>query len=179
MFRPQKPLAFEPINPEYALASSLTSEMIEATSPYILWWSFLRTETSANKDELDNVYGEASSKTGIHNFALKPIRVYLHLEINPIIQELTRLGVEQIESITIYTNIDDFLNLNSSPPKAGDIFRLSYIEKEQKYRNIFYNVSVVVPVDPFNFRHLNYQIYAEQTNLNDVPDHIKNFMNLL
>jgi len=179
MFRPQKVKTFEPKNPEYLIADSLTAEMIEATSPLILWWSFAQADTISKQDELDHIYGEASTQDGKFVFTLKPSIVHLRTEFNPILKELTRLGVEQIESLTVYANISEFIEENGSNPKSGDVFRLSYIEKEQKFRNIYYTVSVVVPVDLFNLKYLNWQIYCEQTPLDSVPQYIQDYKTLL
>lgn len=179
MFRPQNVKTFEPKNPEYLLADSLTAEMIEATSPYVLWWSFGRIETEAKQDEMDHIYGEASSQDGKFVYSAKPNKVHLRTEMNPILKELTRLGVEQIESITIYCNIAQFIYENNSNPKSGDVFRISYIESEQKFRNMYYTVSVVVPVDLFDFKYLNWQLYCEQQPMDQIPDYIKNYVSLL
>ena len=180
MFRPQKVKTFDPLSPEYALVDSLTSEMIDAITPYVLWWSLLRNDTQQKRDELDTIYGEASSKDGKHVFVTTPTKVSLRLEINPVIKELTRLGIEQIHAIDIYCNIADFLNKNNIPPQPGDVFRISYINEQGQdiFRNIFYTASVIVPVDLFNLRYINWQIYAEQTPMDVVPDYIKNFQTL-
>lgn len=178
MYRPINCKVMEPKNPEYALASSLSADFIENQSPLMYWWSFDRTKTTATQDELDQIYGEKSS--GDRKFTFKkPNRVYAFMEINPILIELSRLGIEQIEEITLVINVDDFLNRNFEDPKSGDVFRISYIVGEQKYRNIFYTVGSVVPFDIFNMKYLNWHIYAEQTPMNEVPDSIKNFMDYL
>ncbi len=176
--RPNNIKVFEPKNPEYALCSSLTSEFIEAQSPYTIWWSVDSTKSEASQDELDKIYGEKSSGDRLIKFK-KPNRIYLSLEINPIMVELTRLGVEQIEEITAVINIDDFRNRNFEDPKPGDVFRISYVVSEQQYRNVFYTVSTLVPFDIFNTKYINWHLYAEQTPMNEVPDSIKNYMELL
>ncbi len=176
--RPNTVKVFEPKNPEYALCSSLTSEFIEAQSPLCMWWSLNRATTNASQDELDQVYGERGSGDRKFKFK-KPNRIYLYLEINPIMIELTRLGIEQIEEITGVINVDDFLQRNFCDPQPGDIFRISYIISEQKYRNVFYTLSSLVPFDMFNMQYINWHLYAEQTPMQEVPDEITSFIDYL
>jgi hypothetical protein len=178
MYRPNSAKVFEPRNPEYALASSIDGDFINASSPLVWWWSVDRTATVASQDELDHIYGEKSSGTALHTFK-DPNRVYLFLEINPILIELTRLGIEQIEEVTTIANVDDFLNRNHASPVSGDIFRVSYVVTDQEYRNVFYTVSSVVPFDIFNMKYLNWHIYAEQTPMAEVPQSIKDFIGYL
>jgi len=178
MFRPKNVKVFEPINPEYSLADAITAEIVEGISPKILWWSFDKTATVASQDELDKILGEKGSGDAKYTYT-GPKEVFCFFEFNPIIWELSRLGVEQIEEISIYTNVADFLNRNNAHPKPGDLFRISYVKDETTYRNIFYTVSVVVPVDMFNFKHLNWRIYAEQQDLDAVAQYIKNYVDYL
>lgn len=178
MFRPNSPRVFEPRSPEYALASSIDSDFINAASPHITYWSMDRAATQASRDELDGIYGEKSSGDLKHTF-LAPNRVYMYLELNPILIELTRLGIEQIEEITCVANVDDFLNKNHVDPRPGDIFRVSYVITDQQYRNVFYTVSSVVPFDMFNMKYINWHIYSEQTPMAEVPQVIKNYIDYL
>jgi len=181
MYKPvrvNKPKVFEPLSPEYALASLTDSEFIEASSPYVLWWSVDRTATKSSQDELDDVYGEKGS--GDRKVIFKnPNRVYIMYELNPILIEMTRLGIQQIEEITLLINMDKFLEDNFINPQSGDVFRISYRMSEQKYRNVFYEVSSVVPVDLFNFQYLNWHLFASQTTKDYLTDTMKNFMDLL
>lgn len=178
MFRPKEVLLFDPKNPELSVADVMTSDYIRAMSPKILYWHFDRTTNRAAQDDLDSVYGEKSSGEAKDVF-IGPKRVYMFIEFNPIIIELTRLGVEQIEEITCFTNIADFLDITGTLPKPGDLFRISYIQEEDKYRNRFYTVGSVSPRDLFNGKHLNYVLFSELTPLDHVPQNIKNFMDLL
>lgn len=178
MFRPNNVKVFEPRNPEYALASTIDGDFINAASPMIMYWSIDRAATVASQDDLDHVYGEKSSGDTLHTFKT-PNRVYMFVELNPILVELTRLGAEQIEEITAIANVDDFLNRNHLSPMAGDVFRVSYVVDDQNYRNVFYTVSSVVPFDIFNMKYLNWHIYAEQTPMAEVPQVIKDFIGYL
>jgi len=164
---------FDSQNPEYSLIDSMTSEIFENYSTEIAYWLFGRAETEANLDELDEVYGESSKNKRIYS---GPFDVKGTLTINPIIQELTRLGLEQIEEIDFYCNIaamDEYLE--GEPPKAGDIFRVTWIEKENTRRYVFYSVANVTPTDIYNSRYINYLISAEQTTLHNFPAEIKNY----
>lgn len=178
MFRPTGAKTFEPKNPEYALASSIDGDLIEAISPLIVYWSFDRDATGASRDELDQVYGEKSSGDALHYFK-DPNRVYMFVEINPIIIELTRLGIEQIEEITAVVNVDNFIKHNNIAPRPGDVFRVSYVVDAQNYRNVFYTVSSVVPFDVFNMKYLNWHLYAEQTPMQEVDQKIKDYIGYL
>jgi hypothetical protein len=178
MFRVNKMKVFEPKNPEYALADAITSEIVEIISPKILWWSLDRTATQATRDELDEVYGEKSSDDSKYVYT-GPKEVFCYVEFNPILWELSRLGVEQLEMINIFTNIGDFINRNGSHPKPGDLLRISYTRSETDFRNIFYEVSVVFPIDLIDFHHMNWQMYVEQTDLNTVEQRIKDFASYL
>jgi len=178
MYRPNNARVFEPRSPEYALASTIDADFIRAISPLIYYWSLDRTATVASQDQLDTIYGEKSSGTALHTFK-DPNRVYMFIEINPILVELTRLGAEQIEEITGVTNVDDFLLCNHTQPVAGDIFRISYVVDDQNYRNVFYTIGSVVPFDNFNMKYLNWHIYAEQTPMAEVPQSIKDFIGYL
>jgi len=181
---------FEPQNPEYQLVDSLTAENFEAFSPKMLIWVLDLTQTEKNRDEIDRVYGENSSidrTKGIgRNVFDGPIEFFGHVEVNEIIQELLRAGLEQLEDVEIFVNISDFAKrLGGLSPKAGDIIRVSYILNpavENKgiatFRHIFYEIANITPVDLYNFRYVNFHIHAEQTNMSNVPDAIKFYDNI-
>ncbi len=176
-FRPTKITMFEPSNPEYSLVDTMMAEKITAYSPEVYWWSQIRDDETgaATRDELDKVYGEKSSGDGYINY-IGPKEVKSILELNPIVAEFTRLGLQQIEEVEIYVNIAamDYY-LDGRPPKSGDILRVSWIVTETQRRFVFYKVSNVTPVDPYNFRYINWHIHAEQEMLHDAPDSIKQF----
>ena len=67
--------------------------------------------------------------------------------------------------------------LSGKDPMPGDIFRFTRLGLDPKVNREydFYVVSHAWPVDLYNNRYTSWQIAAEQTNLNDVPDIIKNY----
>jgi len=175
-FRPTKPTLFEPRNPEYALVDAMTSERFTLFSPEIYYWSFLQDDEdgAAARDELDIVYGEKSS-VGTEQY-IGPIEIKAILEVNPILAEFKRVGLQQIEEIEAYANIAAMENyLKGRKPKPGDIFRVSWIITETERRFVFYKISNVTPVDERQFRYVNWHIHAEQTTLHEAPDSIKQF----
>ena len=173
MFRPHASKVFEPENPEYALIDAVVQESFEKASPEIMWWSLNRELTEPTRDELDQLYGEKSSGDKLVKYA-GPFRVYGHLEPSPIIQELTRLGVEQIWQIDLFMNVAAMLEYTRGrPPKPGDVFRATHIHPGDQREYKFYMVGSVLEVDLFNFKYVNWQVNAEQTTLADVPDEIK------
>ena len=172
MFRPKKIKVFDSQNPEYALVDAINSEIFENYSPEISYWSFNAAATEVNMDELDAIYGEVSRQNVKQYFG--PYDPKGTLEINPIIQELTRLGLQQIEEVDLYCNIAAMHDyLDGKDPIAGDIFRITWLETDIERRYIFYSVANVTPVDIYNFRYTNWLINAEQTPLHNVPDEIK------
>lgn len=176
MYPPRKTgiQVFEPTNPEYSLIDAMTTEVFENYSSEIKWWIFSRTETDENRDELDKAYGEASR--GVAEVFSGPYDVSGTLEVNPILQELTRLGAEQIEEIDFYTNIAAMqVYLKGENPKQGDIFRVTWIQTNTDRRFIFYRVANVTPVDIYNMRYTNWLINAEQELLSNVPENIRTY----
>jgi len=168
---------WDPKSPEYALLDSMVSEKFTAHSPEIKWWSFLQdNETGAAvRDELDKVYGEKSSggKDAKRGY-LGPFDVKAIMEINPIVKEFTRLGLQQIEEVETFANIAAMEHyLEGRLPKPGDIFRVSWIVTETERRYVFYKVANATPCDPYNFRYINWHISAQQTNLFEAPDTVK------
>ena len=176
MFRTTENKMFDSRSPEYALVDSMAQEKFTNYSPEVYWWSFIRDKepNAPYRDELDQIYGEKSS-TGSERY-LGPYEVKLVVELNPILAELTRLGLQQIEEIEIYCNIAAMSQyLKGLVPKAGDILRVSYIVTEFERRFVFYKVSNITPVDPFNYKFINWHISAEQTTLHEAPESIKDF----
>jgi coenzyme F420-reducing hydrogenase gamma subunit len=175
-YRSQSIKMYDPKNPEYSLVDAMTSERFTLYSPEVYWWSFIRDneDGAAIRDELDRVYGEKSSTEKMAY--LGPYEVKAAIELNPIVAEFTRLGLQQIEEVEAYVNIAAFdYYLKGRPPKPGDIFRVSWIVTETERRYVFYKVANVTPVDPYNFRYINFHLHAEQTTLHEAPDNIKQF----
>ena len=175
MYRPIAAKIYEPNNPEYSLVDAMTSELFELFSPEIKWWNLNITTTQSNLDSLDQLYGEEGDNKLAFN---GPFNVYGRVETNPILKELSRLGHLEIREIDFYVNIAAMNNyLENSIPREGDIFRLTYLGNDPKIdrKFFFYVVNNIIEVDLYNCRYINYQIAAEQTTLNNVPDIIKNY----
>lgn len=187
MFRPTNVKIFEPTNPEYNLVHSINSELNEAVSPKLMVWMIDLADAAANQDEIDNVYGENSAIDKTKNISKNikydgPYEFFGNVQVNEIIQEMSRLGVEQVEEIDIFVDLMDFTTrMKGSQPKPGDIIRISYIEMEDKatnqthYRHVFYEIGTILPCDLYNFKYINLHIYAEQASLGNVPKTIINY----
>ena len=179
MYRPTSVKLFEPKNPEYSLADAMTTEQYTIHSPEIKYWSFVKDgPTAATLDELDVVYGEKSSKANSGRLVYTgPYNVKGFLEIEPILQELLKMGPQQIEVVELFVNIAAMENyLENRLPKRGDIFRVTWIVTETVRRYIWYSVANVTPVDPYNFKYVNWHINAEQTLMKDAPENIRQYM---
>lgn len=157
----------------------MTIEPFENFSTEIMYWSFNRVETEALQDDLDKMYGEYTAKGSDSNKKEQydgPFKVYGKIEVNPIIQELIRLGTQTLQQIDFYMNIAASQQyLGGRKPKMGDIFRTTYIKTQTSREYVFYRVSVVTPVDLFNFRYINIQCMCSQEILANVPNEIRNF----
>jgi len=174
MWRPNGKInIFDPTNPEYTLVDAMTAEKFENYSWEIVYWSFNIETTAPTLDALDQTYGEASD---VQNKYDGPFEAYGTIEVNPILQELTKLGHQQIEEINFYCNISAMDNyLQGRIPKQGDIIRVSWIKTDSTRRFVFYGIGNVTPVDPYNARYTNWLMHCEQTNMNEIPEEIKNF----
>lgn len=168
---------YSPTNTEYSVVDEYISEGFEAMSPNILWWTFDHHSTDQFRDELDNLYGENS--TGKKTQYNEPNLVYGFFEAQPIMPEISKLGGETIEEVMLFVNRIDFLDRNNADPKAGDVFRIKFQGRNDiPDRYIFYTVSAVEPTDLFHFKYLTWTIYAEKSNMTNIPEYIKNFQDL-
>ncbi len=174
MFRPQQFKLYDPQNPEYEIAQSIIDETMRYVSPQILWWRYDHIETSKQASSIDKLYGENSKGEKF----LKPIEIFGYVELNPILQELTRLGLEETEEINLFTDSADIVDRLGREPQGGDILRISYIQSDKKERNIFYKVSSYNPRHPFQWRYMQYQINCEKTDMSNIPSIVKNYFNL-
>lgn len=189
MFRPTSPTMFCPSNSEHSLVDALTEEIHMLESPEIIYWRLKKPEEidaepeniisgESYLDDLDKVYGEKSSKEGKLLYK-DPVRVYGKIDIQPIINELQRLGLITTKQIDLYLNIAHAHEKLGEVPKGGDVFRVTYlirdINGELKEKYVYYHLSNVTEVDLYNFQYVNYQLFAEQTNMMDVPDEIKQY----
>ena len=171
MFRPQNVKVFEPHNPELSLIDLMEEEVFEATSTEIYWFCMNKSETEDRMDVLDAIYGATNSITK-KSFD-GPYKVYGLLEINPILQELTRMGLEQKEEIDLIVNQASFYSyLHDKNPQMGDLFRISYLLHNDERKYTWYKVGSITPIDLFNFKYVNWMIHAEQTALADVSQEV-------
>ena len=181
---------FEPTNPEHSLVDALTEEIHKFEGPELVYWVHktpqeidAATEDAtpggdSYLDDLDEVYGEKSSGDAKLEF-FEPIMVYGKVDVEPIIQELMRLGLIETEQLDLYVNIAHAHEKLERPPNGGDVFRITFlirdVDGELKEKLVYYKVSNCHPVDLYNYQYVNYQINGEQTNMMDVPDEIKNY----
>lgn len=167
---------FEPLNPEHGVLDSMIQEAYEVMSTEVMWWCFSKTVAEETRDSIDQMFGE----TTVENVPAYsgPFRVWANNQVNPIIMELTRLGGQTIKDVDLFCGIAAMHQyLSGKDPMPGDIFRLTRLGLDPKINREydFYVVSHAWPVDLYNNRYTSWQIAAEQTNLNDVPDIIKNY----
>jgi len=180
---------FEPKNPELSTVASMTAELFEYVSPKLLIWIFDKEYNDKNVDEIDKLYGEKSSintQNGLTKAKFDgPFEFFARFEANEIIALLTRGTDEQKEDIELFVNILDFTErLHGLVPDSGDIIRLTYIDVlnkdtgQREFRHVFYEISEVLPIDLYNYHYVNFHIHCSQTNMNNVPDSIKNYNEL-
>jgi hypothetical protein len=188
MFRSIAPRMFDPLNSEHSLVDALTEEMHMSESPEIIYWRLKKPEeidalpeninSESYLDDLDKVYGEKSSKEGKLLYK-DPVRIYGKIDIQPIINELQRMGLTTIKQIDLYINIAHAHERLEEVPKGGDVFRVTYLirdtDGELKDKYVYYHIANVTEVDLYNYQYINYQLFAEQTNMMDVADEIKQY----
>lgn len=165
---------YEPLNPEYEMAASFINELNKIVTPNILYFATNMEATMPTLDNTDIVYGETKQK--IKFFPPKKIEGYV--ETNPILEELTQMGLAQIEELNIIVSIDKFLSDINQPPKAGDILKISHLEQGKPPRDVWYTVTNALPINLFNWQYLNYIIHSQQTRMADVPADVKFYLNL-
>lgn len=172
--RPSELKLFDSMSPEYELANSFVQESIEIVSPPILYFCTNLPATKETLDNVDIVYGETKNKITF----LPPKKIVANPQLNPILEELTSLGLAQLEELNLVVSIPYIIQALGQEPKGGDVFRISYMENGRPFRDVFYMVNNAIPVNLFNFQYLNYTINAQQTQMTDVPSTVKNYLNL-
>ena len=168
---------FSSNNFELWLNDSVSDEHIQVMSPYILYWKIDQQQTNANNDELGKLYQEAEEYKFLN--VDDPIRVYAYAELSPIIQELSRSGLATTKEINFLSNRSDIIERLGRPPLSGDVFRVSYINKDGKNQNDFYTVVSVSETDLNLWRYLHFAINAEQQSLDNIPQKIKDYVDKL
>lgn len=163
---------YDPTNHELWLGDELSKEHINVYSPPILWWK-MSESTHTNSDELDKLYGETQSI--VYQNIEDPIEVIGYFEISPIIEELGRMGLSEIKDFNLLVNISDIIERLGEEPKGGDLFAVGNMTKQNIMDYTFYMVASVVETDFHLWRYVHYLISAQQTNLSNVPEKIKNY----
>lgn len=170
--RPTSIRVYDPESPEILTFNSIDQEFIKHKSPLILYWKYNYAQTKLNTDELGKLYGEAEESS----YDIEPITIYAIAEKSPILQELSRYGLTQIEEINFICNIVDIKERLGRDPEAEDLIRLSYLNKDQKHTHVFYKIASAVPVDDVLDYHVNYLINAEQVAMENTPDHVRQWL---
>lgn len=168
---------FDSTNFELSLNDSVSDEHIKVMSPYILYWKIDQQETNASNDELGKLYQEAEEYKFLN--VEDPIRIYAYAELSPIIQELSRSGLATTKEINFLANRTDIYEKLERAPLPGDVFRISYINKDNKNQNDFYVVVSVSETDINLWRYLHFSINAEQQSLDNIPQKIKDYADKL
>lgn len=179
-YKAKKAKIYNPDSVEYSTLDAIISEQYVAFSYDLYLFSFNLEATKENMDSMDDIYGENEMDDEDESFENKyagPMRFHALTEKNPILMELSRLGLEQVEELDIYANISDFTNKTRVAPKEGDYILISYLKKKVK-ENKFYKIGNVVPADEFNGRFMNYHIFSEQTASAELPDEIQEYSKL-
>ena len=92
---------YDPTNStEYDLASSIVSEAIRYSSPKIIYWQLNKEGTLRDVSETEDVYNE---RTGMKIFG-EAKEIFGYVDVNPILAEISRLGIEQLEELNIDYN---------------------------------------------------------------------------
>lgn len=162
---------YDPNNPEHYLIDSVSSEWNRVVSPRFFWWKLNTVQTDTERDEIDELYQE----TTVTHYEAEPRIVYAYVEKSPIIEELSRAGLTDVDELVVTFNITDIENILEEAPKSGDMFTIAEFRIDEKSENVFYRVASVVPSDIVNWRYTNYTIMAELTALETVPETIRKF----
>jgi hypothetical protein len=163
---------YDPTNySEHDLIDSLDSEFLEIDSQLIYVWKVKYTETFAQADEIDELYGEVQTVV----YEEEPARVFMKSTMSPVITELQRFGIQSITDIIFAYNRSDMIDRLGREPNFADIIRVSWFERDGKYSNSFYKVSTNNAGEQFRDRYFSSIVIASQTALSDVPAHILNY----
>lgn len=163
---------WDPLNYEHWLSDQESIDHIKINSPYILYWKIDQEGTEMHNDELSNLYQESDQLVFYNR---KPIRVYMYAEISPVIQELSRIGISELNEINLITNITDIEEKLGRSPISGDLLSIYFFEKEKKFSKRFYTIVSSSSSDLHLYRYLHYVVNCEQTNLSNIPKHIYDY----
>jgi len=163
---------WDPLNYEHWLVDQESIDHIKINSPYILYWKVDHDETERHNDELSNLYQESDQLVFYNK---EPIRVYMYAEISPIIQELSRIGISELNEINLITNITDINEKLGRSPASGDLISIYFFQKDKKASQRFYTVVSASLSDLHLYRYLHLILNCEQTNLANIPKHIYDY----
>jgi hypothetical protein len=163
---------WDPLNYEHWLADQESIDHIKINSPYILYWKIDSEGTEMNNDELSNLYQESDQLVFYNQ---KPIRVYMYSEISPVIQELSRIGISELNEINLIANITDINEKIGRFPISGDLLSIYFFQKDRKFSKRFYTVVSSSSSDLHLYRYLHIILNCEQTNLANIPKRIYDY----
>jgi len=163
---------WDPLNYEHWLVDQQSIDHIKINSPYILYWKIDQESTEMHNDELSNLYRESDQLVFYNK---KPIRVYMHAEISPVVQELSRIGISELNDINLITNKTDIVEKLGRFPINGDLISIYFFEKDKKASQRFYTLVSISSADLHLYRYLHFIMNCEQTNLANIPSHVYNY----
>ena len=105
----------------------------------------------------------------------EPIRVFMYAEISPIIQELSRIGISELNEINLITNLTDINEKLGRSPSSGDLISIYFFKKDKKVSQRFYTIVSASGSDLHLYRYIHLILNCEQTNMANIPSHIYNY----
>lgn len=160
---------YDPLNHEHWLVDQNDADHVRTNSPYVLYWKVDESTTLRYNDELSNLYQESNE---LVYYNTEPVRVYFFADVAPIIQELTRLGQNEVREGTFFCNKTDVYERLGRFPQSGDLFCVYYFNLDKTHSRTFYTVASVSDSDLHLYRYLHLVVNAEQTNLSNVPKEV-------
>lgn len=134
---------YDPDNPDRRLMDSIEQEVIEISSPPILYYR-LRPD----KQKLDRLYGESLTRE-----YEPPVLVFGNYEDPSIMQELIKYGIDQQETIDVFFNLNSLLKTVGEQVHIGGILKTydgklwevmtSTVQDEPLWRAIHNNVKAI------------------------------------
>lgn len=163
---------------EHITREMMNREWVEYVSPKIEWWCIDFVNTKKDANELQNLYGETDNAeyANVGKNPAEPIEVFALVEKSPVVEELTRLGIADLQEVMFTCSRADIELKLGQPPKAGDLFRISQFRLDRKHDSVFYKVASVLPCDFDLHRYLNYLINGEQTAMEEAPKYIRDWL---
>ena len=163
---------WDPLNHEHWLADQESIDHIKINSPYVLYWKIDQEQTEMHNDEISNLYQESDQLVFYNS---EPIRVYVYVEISPIVQELSRIGISELREINFVSNKTDLIEKIGRFPISGDLMSVSFFEKDKKKTQSFYTLVSTNDADLHLYRYIHFILNCEQTNLSNIPKHVYDY----